>query len=48
MAAITIGLPAFSGHEDEDIDSFIHLFLGYLNAINLNPIGNSAQCIGIF
>ena len=48
MAAITLGLPTFSGHEDEDIDSFIHLFLGYLNAINLNPVGNSARYIGIF
>ena len=48
MAAITLGLPTFSGYEDEDIDTFIHLVHGYFNAINLAPVGNSARCMGLF
>jgi len=48
MAAVTLGLPTFSGYEDEDIDAFIHLVHGYFNAINLAPVGNSARCMGLF
>src|SRR5271154_1667356 len=48
MAAVTLGLLTFSGHEDKDIDAFIHLVHGYFNAINLAPVGNSARCMGLF
>jgi hypothetical protein len=48
MANVALGLPTFSGHEDEDIDSFIHLFRGYLHAIGVDPIANSARALGIF
>ena len=48
MAAVTLGLPTFSSHEDEDIDAFIHLVHGYFNAINLAPVGNSARCMELF
>ena len=41
MANITLGLPVFSGSEDEDIDSFIHLYCGYLRAISIDPVANS-------
>ena len=50
MANITLGLPVFSGSEDEDIDSFIHLYRSYmyLHAIGIDPVANSDQALGIF
>jgi len=48
MANIALGLPTFAGLEDEDIDSFIHLFRGYLHAIGVDPVVNGDQALGIF
>ena len=46
--AIALGLPIFSEAEDEDIDSFIHLFRGYFHAIGIDPVANSDRALGIF
>jgi hypothetical protein len=48
MANIALGLPTFAGLEDEDIDSHIHLFRGYLHAIGVDPVANGDQALGIF
>ena len=48
IANIALGLSIFSGAKDEDIDSFIHLFRGYLYAIGVDPIANRDQALGIF
>lgn len=49
MATITLGMPTFSGDEGEDIDIFVGLFRGYLNAlgIDFNDAGTSDRCLGI-
>jgi hypothetical protein len=37
MAFATLGMPTFSGKEDEDLFIFIDLYRGYLNAIGIDP-----------
>ncbi|RGB22250.1 hypothetical protein C1646_776402 [Rhizophagus diaphanus] len=37
MATTAIGLPIFEGKATDDIDTFVRLYMGYLNTINLNP-----------
>jgi len=37
MATTAIGLPIFEGKATDDIDTFIRLYMGYLNTINVNP-----------
>ena len=40
--------PTYSGTTDEDVDTFINLFRGYLAAINVNPVGAQRyQALGI-
>ena len=47
MAVVTLGLPIFEGKEDDDVNTFINLFQGYLHGINVDPVANSAQALGI-
>ncbi|CAB4419736.1 unnamed protein product [Rhizophagus irregularis] len=37
MATTAIGLPIFEGKATDDIDTFVRLYMGYLDTINLNP-----------
>ena len=37
MAFVAIGLPTFSGRDDEDLFTFIDLYRGYLNSVGINP-----------
>ena len=37
MATTAIGLPIFEGKATDDIDTFIRLYMGYLDTINVNP-----------
>ena len=40
MAGVTITPPFFSGGIDEDINVFIRRFPGFLDGVNINPVGN--------
>ncbi|GET57170.1 hypothetical protein GLOIN_2v1790588 [Rhizophagus irregularis DAOM 181602=DAOM 197198] len=37
IATTAIGLPIFEGKATDDIDTFVRLYMGYLDTINLNP-----------
>ncbi|CAB4419720.1 unnamed protein product [Rhizophagus irregularis] len=37
MATTAIGLPIFEGKATDDIDTFVRLYMGYFDTINLNP-----------
>src|ERR1051326_6580618 len=37
MAVVSLGLPIFKGTDDEDIRTFIDLYIGHLNALGINP-----------
>ncbi|GET54501.1 hypothetical protein GLOIN_2v1790588 [Rhizophagus irregularis DAOM 181602=DAOM 197198] len=37
MATTAIGLPIFEGKATDDVDTFVRLYMGYLDTINLNP-----------
>ncbi|GET53327.1 hypothetical protein GLOIN_2v1790588 [Rhizophagus irregularis DAOM 181602=DAOM 197198] len=37
MATTAIGLPIFEGKATDEIDTFVRLYMGYLDTINLNP-----------
>ena len=37
MATTAIGLPIFEGKATDDIDTFVRLYMGYLDTINVNP-----------
>ena len=37
MATTAIGLPIFEGKATDDIDTFIRLYMGYLDTINVDP-----------
>ena len=38
MALVTLGLPTYDGTEEADLDLFIGLYRGHLNAVNVNPL----------
>src|ERR1700722_14493699 len=38
MAVATLGMPTFSGRDDEDLFVFIDLYRGYLHSIGVNPL----------
>ena len=37
MAVVSLGVPIFKGTEDDDIETFINLYIGHLNALGVNP-----------
>src|ERR1700722_3735563 len=39
MALATLGLPIFSGGAEEDLLTFIDLYIGYLNSVGINILG---------
>lgn len=39
MALVVADMPRFSVEDGHDLDAFIHLYIGYLNAIGVNPNG---------
>ena len=36
MALVSLGLPVFNGTEEDDLELFISLFLGYIASVNVN------------
>src|ERR1700719_3101544 len=38
MAVATLGMPTFSGRDDEDLFVFIDLYRGYLHSIGVDPL----------
>ena len=36
MALVSLGLPVFNGTEEDDLELFISLYLGYLASVNVN------------
>lgn len=38
MALISLGMPVFSGTEEDDLELFISLYRGYLASVNVNPL----------
>src|SRR3984957_14267790 len=39
MALATLGLPIFFGSAEEDLLTFIDLYIGYLNSVGINILG---------
>ena len=37
MATVALGLPIFRGLPEDDIDTFISLYIGHLDTINIDP-----------
>lgn len=46
MAVVSLGVPIFKGTEDDDIEMFIDLYIGHLNALGINPLDRVANPSG--
>ena len=46
MALVVADMPRFSVEKGHDLDAFIHLYIGYLHAIGVNPNGDGGPPSG--
>jgi hypothetical protein len=46
MALISLGMPAFDGTEDDDLNLFISIFRSYLDSVNVNSLDYAANPTG--
>lgn len=55
MVTVTVGMPIFSGEDEEDVEQFIDLFAGYLAGLGIDPAdmgggppSGSQRALGLF
>ena len=46
MAVVSLGVPVFKGTEEDDLERFIDLYLGHLDALGINPLDRIANPSG--